>query len=121
MHISQNTVPQTQYDQVVIDMLIETMEKTFDQHIRAIGVGVPSLLDRKEGIVYTVQNIPSWKEVKLKEILEKHFRVPVLIDNDANCFALGERIFGAGKNYEDFVGLSIGTGLRFGLGSPQLW
>ena len=114
-HISKNNVPQTNHDQVVLDMLIETMEKTFDEHIRAIGVGVPSLLDRKEGIVYTVQNIPSWKEVKLKEILEKHFGVPVWIDNDANCFALGERIFGAGRDYEDFVGLCIGTGLGCGI------
>ena len=114
-YISQNKVPQTPYDQVVIDMLIETMEQTFDEHIQAIGVGVPSLLDRKEGIVYTVQNIPSWKEVRLKEILETHFQVPVLIDNDANCFALGEKIFGAGKDIEDFVGLSIGTGLGCGI------
>ena len=114
-HISKNKVPQTQHDQVVLDRIIETMEKTFDQHIQAIGVGVPSLLDRKEGIVYDVQNIPSWKEVRLKEILEKHFRVPVWIDNDANCFALGERIFGAGKDYEDFVGLAIGTGLGCGI------
>lgn len=112
---SKNSVPQTQDDQEVIDLLIETMEKTFDQQIRAIGVGVPSLLDRKEGIVYTVQNIPSWKEVKLKEILEKQFGVPVFIDNDANCFALGERIFGAGRDYEDFVGLCIGTGLGCGI------
>ncbi len=113
--ISKNGVPQTDHDQEIIDLLIETMEQTFDEHIRAIGVGVPSLLDRKAGIVYTVQNIPSWKEVRLKEILERHFRVPVWIDNDANCFALGERIFGAGKDYEDFVGLCIGTGLGCGI------
>ena len=115
LQISKNKVPQTNHDQEILDLLIETIEKTFDEHIRAIGVGVPSLLDRKAGIVYTVQNIPSWKEVKLKDILEKHFGVPVWIDNDANCFALGERIFGAGKDYEDFVGLCIGTGLGCGI------
>lgn len=113
--VSKNEVPQTTDENVVLDRLITTIENTFDAQIEAIGVGVPSLLDRKTGIVYTVQNIPSWKEVPLKQILEAHFQVPVYIDNDANCFALGERIFGAGQNHEDFVGLCIGTGLGCGI------
>ena len=113
--ISQREVPQTANEQLVLDQLIATIEATFDGRIDAIGVGVPSLLDKKEGIVYTVQNIPSWKEVHLKKILETHFQVPVRIDNDANCFALGERIFGAGKDHEDFVGISIGTGFGCGI------
>lgn len=115
VNLSKNKVPQTTDGQVVIEQLIQTIENTFDNHIKAIGVGVPSLLDRKNGIVYQVQNIPSWEEVPLKRILESHFKVPVNIDNDANCFALGERVFGAGKNFEDFVGLSIGTGLGCGI------
>jgi len=115
VRVSKNNVPKTTDDQEVLTKLIETIEDTFNDQINAIGVGVPSLLDRKKGIVYTVQNIPSWKEVHLKTILEEKFKVPVFIDNDANCFALGERIFGAGKDYEDFVGLSIGTGLGCGI------
>ena len=113
--ISQTGVPQTHQADDVTNRLIETIDKTFDDEIRAIGVGVPSLLNRREGIVYTVQNIPSWKEVHLKKLLEERFNVPVLIDNDANCFALGERIFGAGRDLDDFVGLSIGTGLGCGI------
>ncbi len=115
VNLSKNKVPKTNDGQIVIERLIETIETTFDNHIKAIGIGVPSLLDRKNGIVYQVQNIPSWKEVQLKTILESHFKIPVTIDNDANCFALGERVFGAGKNFEDFVGLSIGTGLGCGI------
>jgi glucokinase len=115
LQISQTGVPKTRHEDEVITRLIETIENTFDYEIAAIGVGVPSLLDRREGIVYSVQNIPSWKEVHLKKILEEKFGVPVQIDNDANCFALGERIFGAGKNQDDFVGLSIGTGLGCGI------
>lgn len=113
--IKHNKVPKTNHVREVIDLLIETIDQTIDENISGIGVGVPSLLDKKNGIVYNVQNIPSWKEVHLKSILEEHFKVPVCIDNDANCFALGERTFGAGKNLEDFVGLSIGTGLGCGI------
>ncbi len=115
VQVSQRGVPKTSDAQEVLEELIETIEETFDQAIGAIGVGVPSLLDRAEGIVYTVQNIPSWEEVHLKKILEAHFQVPVWVDNDANCFALGERTYGAGRDHEDFVGLSIGTGLGCGI------
>jgi len=63
----------------------------------AIGIGVPSVVDRKRGIVYNVQNIKDWDEVHLKSLLENEFNVPVYVDNDANCFAYGEKIFGKGK------------------------
>jgi len=113
--LEKNLLPQAKAEQEVIDLLIQTIAAVFEPSVRAIGVGVPSLLDRNKGIVYTVQNIPSWKEVHLKDILENRFQVPVFADNDANCFALGEKVFGAGEPYEDFVGLSLGTGLGCGI------
>jgi len=60
-------------------------------------------------------NIPSWKVVPLKEILETRYKVPVYINNDANCFALGEKYFGKAKSYRSIVGLTIGTGMGSGL------
>lgn len=81
----------------------------------AIGIGVPSIVDRKLGIVYNVQNIAGWNEVHLKSILEKKFGIPVYIDNDANCFAYGEKIYGKGKDLSDFVGVTLGTGVGAGI------
>lgn len=93
----------------------------------AIGIGVPSVVDVEEGIVYDVQYIPSWKEVPLKKILETRYNKPVFVNNDANCFALGEYYFGKGKSAEkgnnagegknigSMVGLTIGTGLGGGI------
>ena len=80
-----------------------------------IGIGVPSILNREKGIIYNVQNIPSWKEVHLADILYKEFGIPVFLDNDANCFALGEYQFGLGKNCKNMVGLTIGTGMGAGI------
>lgn len=80
-----------------------------------IGVGVPSVVDADKGIVYNVANIPSWKEVPLKRILEKRFSVPVFINNDSNCFALGEKRFGKGRAYRNMVGITIGTGIGAGI------
>jgi glucokinase len=65
--------------------------------------------------VYDVQNIPSWKEVHLIELLKPHFDIPIYMNNDANCYALGEAYFGQGIECEFFVGLTIGTGLGAGI------
>lgn len=81
----------------------------------AIGVGVPSVVDSVRGIVYDAVNIPSWEKVPLKEILEQEFKVPVAINNDANCFAYGEKVFGEHSDCRDLVGVTLGTGLGVGI------
>ena len=98
-----------------IEAIKEVIQAVMNEHVQAIGIGVPSVVDRVKGIVYDVANIPHWKEVHLKKELEKAFEIPVYLDNDANCFALAERYFGVGKDFENFVGLTIGTGLGGGI------
>ena len=97
-----------------INQIIEIIEELFNSDIKNIGIGVPGIVDKK-GVVYEVINIPLWTKVQLKKILEKKFKVPVLISNDAKCFALGERYFGKGKGHNNLVGLVIGTGLGAGI------
>lgn len=109
------SVPMTDNDQVVVKELINAIEMLFDEDVAGIGVGVPSLVDVDRGIVYAVQNIPSWKEVHLKDALEDVFHVPVYVNNDANCFAVGECHYGKGRSYQHIVGISIGTGLGSGI------
>jgi glucokinase len=62
-----------------------------------------------------VFNIPSWKEVHLKDILEAEFGLPVCVNNDANCFALGEHRGGEGKPFANIVCATLGTGVGSGL------
>jgi glucokinase len=100
---------------LVIQEVIEVIQTVWQPEIQAIGVGVPSVVDPVKGIVYDVQNIPSWTEVRLKDILETTFRVPVYLNNDANCFALGEKYFGKGKGARNMIGLIVGTGMAAGL------
>ncbi|SEF42135.1 ROK family protein [Parabacteroides chinchillae] len=116
--IAKNTIPtpkQAKNCEETLGALIEVIHSVWDESVTAIGIGVPSVVDRMRGIVYNVANIPHWEEVHLKEILEKEFSVTVYVDNDANCFALGERIFGDGRDIENFVGLTLGTGLGGGI------
>ena len=99
----------------IIQEIIEGIEKLSDNNFKAIGIGVPGLVDVEKGIVYDLWNIASWKEVFLKDHLEDHFNKPVKIINDANSFAMGEKKYGMGKNYRNFVGVSLGTGYGTGI------
>lgn len=100
----------------VINVIIDSIKEQLGEHkVEGIGIGVPSIVDREKGIIHEVQNIPSWKEVPLADILIKEFGIPVFIDNDANCFAYGEFKFGIGKAYKHLVGLTLGTGMGSGI------
>lgn len=102
-------------EQEILSSLFEAIDKVITPNVKAIGIGVPAVVDPLLGIVYDVQNLPAWKEVALKEIVENRYNIPVYINNDANCFALGEKIFGKGKGFKNFIGLSIGTGIGMGI------
>lgn len=95
--------------------IISMVRRMMNTNIRGIGIGVPSVVDAEKGIVYNVANIPSWKEVHLKEILENEFKVPVVVNNDCNCFAFGERYFGEGTTFRNIVCIAIGTGVGAGI------
>lgn len=102
-------------EEEVLRQLYHLTDQLVSNEIKAIGIGVPSVVDVEKGIVYDVQNIPSWKEVPLKKRMEERYKIPILVNNDANCFALGEKYFGKAQNYHSFIGLTIGTGLGAGI------
>lgn len=107
--------PSTASEPEVLKALFSVIDQFKEHQVDRIGIGVPSVVDVKAGIVYDVQNIPLLKEVPLKAHLESKYGVPVLVNNDANCFVLGEKYFGKGKAYENIVGLTLGTGLGGGV------
>lgn len=98
----------------VLQQVFALTDSIINSAVTAIGIGVPGLAD-EQGIVYDVLNIPCWKEVPLKKLMEERYQLPVFINNDANCFALGEFHFGSGQGKNDMVGLTIGTGLGTGI------
>jgi glucokinase len=98
-----------------LDILKEVVRRLKTTETKAIGIGVPSVVDREKGIVYNVQNIKDWEEIHLKSILENEFDIPVYLDNDANCFAYAEKIFGKGRAFTNFVGITLGTGVGGGI------
>jgi glucokinase len=84
-------------------------------HISGIGIGSPGPLDSKKGIILSPGNLPTLRGCNLKKEIENAYSLPVQIDNDANCFVLGEAVFGAGKGFSIVTGLTLGTGLGCGI------
>ncbi len=108
-------IPASEGVEQVLETIYDLIDPLIDNDTKAIGIGVPSVVDIENGIVYDVQNIPSWKKVELKQLMENRYHVPVSVNNDANCFALGEKYFGRGKQFHSMIGLTIGTGLGAGI------
>lgn len=99
----------------VLDDIYQVVDALIDESVVAIGIGVPSVVDVVNGIVYDVQYIPSWVQVPLKRLMEEKYHIPVFVNNDANCFAVGEYHFGKGKRFDSVIGLTLGTGLGAGV------
>ena len=108
-------VPADGQVQHVLDELFFLTDKIIGEEVKGIGIGVPGLVDPDTGVVFDVINIPAWQEVPLQQLMEKRYHLPVMINNDANCFALGEYCFGKGRDQKNMVGLTIGTGLGAGI------
>lgn len=121
--IHKNNIEQIEAEPIVdsedaselIDQIGRLVREVDNNDVESIGMGVPSVVDIEEGIVYDVQNIPSWEKVPVKRIFEEKFNKPVHVNNDANCFALGEKYFGKGRGYHSIVGLTLGSGFGSGL------
>lgn len=86
-----------------------------DGELLGVGVGSPGPLDPFEGIVFTQPNMPGWKDVPLRAILEQRTGLPVELGNDANAAALGEWLYGGGKGLRNLVYVTISTGIGGGV------
>lgn len=99
----------------IIEEVKKCIGELIDEEVAGIGIGVAGLVDEEKGIVYDVQNIPSWQEVPLQMHLESAFKVGVSISNDANTFVLGEKMYGEGQKFKNLLGITLGTGLGAGI------
>lgn len=81
------------------------------KQIAGVGVGLPGLVDYEKGIVRFLPNIPGWRGVHLKSILQKRVNLPVFVDNDVKIITLAEFKFGAGRGIRNLLCLTLGTGV----------
>ncbi|MEW5822584.1 MAG: ROK family protein [Cyanobacteriota bacterium] len=104
----------------IIERIIETITKTIEQseinksEIIAIGIGAAGQVNRKEGILISAPNLDC-ANLEFKKILEKQFKIPVVLGNDVEVATIGEKSFGAGRDCENFVCIFVGTGIGSGI------
>jgi glucokinase len=83
--------------------------------VRRIGVGFGGPVDYDEGIVLLSHHVAGWEGMPLRHELKNRFRMPVVVDNDANAGTLGEWKFGSGLGFSDLLYINIGTGIGGGI------
>lgn len=102
--------------EVLFTMIHHLKDKMPDSPYGLIGIGlcVPGLVNKEQQVIFTPNS--DWDyHLDLKSLIQQEFHVPVTIENEANAGAYGEKVFGAGKNYENIIYVSVGTGIGVGI------
>ncbi|MDG1752493.1 MAG: ROK family protein [Thalassotalea sp.] len=98
----------------ILAFIIFCIDSVKSESTKAIAVGVPCILDVEQGIVFDAINIPAWQHYPLKAVLTEHYQCDIYINNDVNCFVAGEHEFGPAKQFNDVIGICLGTGFGSG-------
>lgn len=94
----------------ILESVISIIKK--ESGYDAIGISTAGQVQSETGtIIYANSNIPNYTGMKIREELKAVFKVPVTVENDVNCAAMGEAAYGAGKDYDSFLCLTYGTGV----------
>ncbi|MED3052045.1 sugar kinase [Bacillus thuringiensis] len=97
----------------IIQKLIYVSKKIMNEHtIAGIGISTTGIVDINKGIVTGgADHIPGYSTIPIIDRLQEILKVPVSIDNDVNCAAFGEKWNGSGREKENFIMLTLGTGI----------
>lgn len=118
-HHTENIEPDTS-QHTIIDRVLALLQIAADagrescSTFLGIAVGVPGLVDQSSGSLLFAPNL-KWQNVPLRDIIQKSFEAPVVVDNEASIAALGEYYFGAAQHYQEVLYISAGVGLGGGI------
>jgi glucokinase len=107
----------TDPQEIITDRIIKSITSVIEHNhlskacIQGIGLGVTGPLDVKSGTILQCLNLPTLNFFPLRSMIEKQFLLKVRMNNDANAMIFGESIWGAGKDFETVLGITLGTGL----------
>ncbi len=104
----------------VIDEMCASVKSLALKHraaseLAGIGVGVPGIIDMERGMLRQSPNLPGWHDYPVRDEIERRLAATVVLENDANCAALGEKWLGAAAGVDDMCMLTLGTGVGGGL------
>lgn len=105
-------------DHVIDEMtaaIRELSAKLKAERMLGIGIGVPGIIDLETGLLRQSPNLPGWEDYPVRDEIEKRLGCRVILENDANAAALGEKWLGAACDYDDMCMLTLGTGVGGGI------
>lgn len=112
---------------LVIDEMCAEIQQTVTKfrsggELAGIGIGVPGIIEMQTGTVRESPNLPDWRDYPVREEIERRLRTTVVLENDANAAALGEKWLGAAASVDDMCMLTLGTGVGGGVVlNGQVW
>jgi glucokinase len=80
-----------------------------------IGIGVPGFIDMDAGVIIGSANLPGFQGFPVRDSIQRHLGTRIILENDANAAALGEKWIGAGKDVKDLILITLGTGIGGGI------
>lgn len=109
----------TEGREAVLGDIVAAIQNLRDRHgaegLRGIGVGVPGFIRIREGFITNSNNLPYLENFPVRDEIERRLGARVILENDANSAALGEKWMGAGRDVDDLVLLTLGTGIGGGI------
>jgi glucokinase len=116
--IAGNTALEAGRDAVIDDMVqsIESLRARLGEHnLRGVGIGLPGFILMDKGVIVGSNNMPEFENYPVRDEIERRLGAKVILENDANAAALGEKWMGAGRKVDDLVLLTLGTGIGGGI------
>lgn len=105
-------------ERVVTDMCAAVTEielRLQSSKMVGIGIGVPGIINLANGMIRQSPNLPGWSDFPVRDDIERRLRTHVILENDANAAALGEKWVGAGRDASGLCMITVGTGIGGGL------
>lgn len=94
---------------------IKALQSKVGGRLAGVGVGVPGFILSKSGMLVGSNNLPEFEDFPIRDVIEQKLGERVILENDANAAALGEKWIGAGRDVDDLVLLTLGTGIGGGI------
>jgi predicted NBD/HSP70 family sugar kinase len=100
---------------VLTDLLAKLRAEGAYQHLDGLGVGLPGPVSFRDGVPVSPPIMPGWDGFPVRELLAHEHSCPVVVDNDVNIMAIGERYGGVARSVDDFLYVKLGTGIGCGI------
>ncbi len=99
----------------IVQAIVSLRDRRSADRLAGVGIGVPGFIEIEKGIIVGSNNLPEFEGFPVRDEIERHLGTQVILENDANAAALGEKWMGAGRDVSDLVLLTLGTGIGGGI------